>query len=79
VTTIDNGTWASITFYYVEQFGLELTVCALLHVNEGTTANNLTKIIMKAVCDLIGMSRDDIATRMMAFGAGKSHITSPFG
>ena len=54
-------------------------MCALLHVNEGATANNLTKIIMKAVCDLIGMSRDNITKRMMAFGAGKSHIISPFG
>jgi hypothetical protein len=43
VTTIDNGTWASITFYYVEQFGRESTMCVLLHVNEGATANNLTK------------------------------------
>jgi hypothetical protein len=53
-------------------------VCSYMF-NKGATANNLTKVIIKAVCDLIGMLRDDIATRMMAFGAGKSHITSPFG
>jgi hypothetical protein len=79
VTTIDNGTWASITFYYVEQFGRESTMCALLYVNEGATANNLTKVIIKAVRDLISMSCDDIAMTMMAFGAGKLHITGPFG
>jgi hypothetical protein len=42
------------------------------HIEEGATSNNLTKGIMKAVQKVTGMSRDDIARRMLAFGGGKN-------
>jgi hypothetical protein len=43
----------------------------LEHVEEGGSSNNVIKIIMKAVTELTGMSRWDIAQRMLAFGVGK--------
>lgn len=46
-------------------------MAALEHVEEGATSNNLTKVIMKVVTDLTGMSREDTARRMLSFGAGK--------
>jgi hypothetical protein len=71
VTTIDNGTWMSITIYYVDDWGWELMMCALEHVKEGMTSNNLTKVIMKAVQVLTIMLKEEIAKRMIAFGTGE--------
>jgi hypothetical protein len=71
VTTIDNGTWVSITLHYVVDWGRENFLAKLDHVEDGTTSNNLTKVITKAICDITGMSRIDIASRMLAFGAGE--------
>jgi hypothetical protein len=69
VTTIDNGTW--VMLYYAEDYGCKSMMCLLEHLEEGATSNNLTWVITKAVSDLNGMSREDIATRFLAFGAGK--------
>jgi hypothetical protein len=55
--------------YYVVDFARENFLCKLEHVEEGTTSNNLTKVITKAVCDVTRMSRPDISDRMLAFGA----------
>jgi hypothetical protein len=71
VTTIDNGSWVSMTIYYVDEFARESVNAALQHIDEGATSNNLTKIIMKAVQGLIGMTHEEIAVKMLAFGAGK--------
>jgi hypothetical protein len=71
VTTIDNGTWCSVTIYYVNNFARESTMATLEHIEEGATSNTLTKVITKAVEKVTGMPREDIAERMLAFGAGK--------
>jgi hypothetical protein len=71
VTTIDNGSWVSITIYYVSEFSRESFNVKLEHVEEGGSSNNIIKIIMKAVSELTSMSRRDIAQRMLAFGTGK--------
>jgi hypothetical protein len=70
VTTIDNGTWISVTLYYVSEFASRSFMVTLEHVEGGASSNNLTRVIIKAVTLLIGMSRSDIASRMVAFGAG---------
>jgi hypothetical protein len=70
VTTIDNGTWISITLYYISEFARRSFMVTLEHVEEGASSNNLTRVIIKAVTSLTGMSRSDIASRMVAFGAG---------
>ena len=67
--TIDNNTWVSATLYYVEDYGRKSMICALEHVEEGATSNILARVIMKAMSDLSGMSREDIAIRFLAFGA----------
>jgi hypothetical protein len=72
VTTIDNGTWCSVTLYYVDQFSRESMMATVEHIEEGETINNLTKVIMKVVQKVTSMSRDDIARRMLAFGGGKN-------
>lgn len=59
----------SVTLYYIEDYGRKSMICALEHMEEGATSNNLARVIMKAVSDLSGMSREDIATRFLAFGA----------
>jgi hypothetical protein len=46
-------------------------VCALEYVKEGATSNNVTKIIIKAIQALITMSREEVAKRMIAFGANE--------
>jgi hypothetical protein len=46
-------------------------MCALEHVKEGMTSNNLTKVIMKAVQVLTIMLKEEIAKRMIAFGTGE--------
>jgi hypothetical protein len=61
----------SMTLYYVEDYDCKSMMCLLEHLEEGATSNNLARVIMKAVSDLSGMSREDIATRFLAFGAGK--------
>jgi hypothetical protein len=71
VTTIDNGTWMSVTIYYIDDWGRESMMYALEHVKEGATSNNLTKVIMKAVQALTAMSREEIAKKIIAFGAGE--------
>jgi hypothetical protein len=71
VTTIDNGSWVSITIYYVSEFSRESFNVKLEHVEEGGSSNNIIKIIMKAVSELTSMSKRDVAQRMLAFGAGK--------
>jgi hypothetical protein len=71
VTTIDNGTWCSVTVYYMNNFAKESTMATLEHIEEGATSNTLTKVITKAMEKVTGMSREDIAERMLAFGAGK--------
>jgi hypothetical protein len=70
VTTIDNGTWISVTLYYVSEFAHHSFMVTLEHMEEGANSNNLTRAIIKAVTSLTGMSRSDIASRMVAFGAG---------
>jgi hypothetical protein len=57
--------------YYVDDFARESMMASLVHIEEGATSNNLTKVIMKVVSSLTGMPRDDIAKRMVAFAAGK--------
>jgi hypothetical protein len=71
VTIIDNGTWVSVTLHYIGNWRRENFLAKLDHVEDGTTSNNLTKVITKAICDITGMSRIDIASRMLAFGAGE--------
>jgi hypothetical protein len=71
VTTIDNGTWILVTMYYVSDFACKSMNVALEHIDEGATSNNLRKVIIKAVQWLTGMSREEVASKMMAFGAGK--------
>jgi hypothetical protein len=71
VTTIDNGSCVSITIYYVSEFSRESFNVKLEHKEEGGSSNNTIKIIMKAITELTGMSRWDIAQRMLAFGADK--------
>ena len=44
---------------------------ALEHVKEGSTSNNLTKIIMKAVQALTTLSREEVSKRMIVFGANE--------
>jgi hypothetical protein len=46
----------------------------IVALEEGATSNNLTKVIMKAVIDLTGMSREDTARQMLSFGAGRFHL-----
>jgi hypothetical protein len=71
VTTIENSTWVSVTIYYIDDWGRESMMCGLEHVEEGATSNNLTKVIMKAVQALTAMSREEVAKKMIAFGAGE--------
>jgi hypothetical protein len=71
VTTIDNGTWVSVTLHYVTDWGRENFLAKLDHVEDGPTSNILTKVITKAICNITGMSRIDIVSRMLAFGAGE--------
>jgi hypothetical protein len=72
VTIVDNGSWISITIYYVEIFSRRSFTTALKHVEEGCGSHNLTKVIMKNITKIVGMSRLDISNRMVAFGAGKN-------
>ena len=73
---IDNSTWYSVTIYCVDQFSKESTMASLEHVEEGATSNNLTMVIMKSVTDLTNMFQEDIARRMLSFGAGRFHLPS---
>ena len=70
VTTINNGTWISVALYYVSEFACCNFMVTLEHVEEGASSNNLTRIIIKAVTKLTGMSRSGIASWMVAFGVG---------
>lgn len=72
VTTIDNGTWVSMTMYYVADFSRESFMYQLEHIEEGATYNNLTKIITHVVCDISRMLRVNISNRMLAFGVGQN-------
>jgi hypothetical protein len=49
VTTIDNGTWVSVTIYYIQDFQCCSMMATLEHIEDG-------------------------ATRILAFGAGKSQL-----
>ena len=71
VNTIKNGSWVSITIYYVSEFSHESFNVKLEHVEECGSSNHVIKIIMKAVTKLTSMSRRDIAQRMLTFGACK--------
>ena len=42
---------------------------ALGHVDKGATLNNLTKVTMKAMESISGLSHDHIGRKLMAFGA----------
>jgi hypothetical protein len=47
VTTVDNGTWISVTLYYVSKFACRNFMVTLEHVEEGASSNNLTRIISR--------------------------------
>jgi hypothetical protein len=74
VTTIDNGTWVSVTIYYIQDFQRCSMMATLEHIEDGATSNNLSKVIMNAVTSLTKLEREEIATRILAFGAGKSQL-----
>ena len=71
VTTINNSTWCSITIYYVNNFARESIMATLEYIEEGVTSNTLTKVITKAVEKVTGMSKEDTARWMLAFGTSK--------
>jgi hypothetical protein len=71
VTIIDNGSWMSKTIYYVLKLCRESFNVKLEYIEEDGFSNNIVKIIMKVVIELIGMSMRDIAEKMLAFGIGK--------
>jgi hypothetical protein len=47
-------------------------MATLEHIEDGATSNNLSKVIMNVVTSLTKLEREEIATCMLAFGAGKS-------
>ena len=71
VIFIDNGSWMNKTIYYVLKWSRESFNVKLEYVEENGFSNNIVKIIMKVVIELIGMSMWDIAQRMLAFGTCK--------
>jgi hypothetical protein len=71
VTTVDNGCWISITIYSIENFSRRSFTVALEHIEEGCGSHNLTKVIMKNITRITGMSQLDISKGMVSFGAGK--------
>jgi hypothetical protein len=71
VTTIDNGMWLSVTIYFIQDFERQSLMAALEHMDDGTSSNNLTKAITKAICTVTNMECEEIATKMLAFGVGK--------
>jgi hypothetical protein len=71
VTIIDNGTWVSVTLYYIGDWRRENFLTKLDHVEDGATSNNLMKVITKAIYNISGMSRIDIASRLLAFKASE--------
>jgi hypothetical protein len=64
VTTIDN----------IQDFQCCSMMATLEHIEDGATSNNLSKVIMNAVTSLTKLEREEIATRILAFGAGKSQL-----
>jgi hypothetical protein len=70
VTTLDNGTWISIHVYVVVGFEWFPMLVALEHIDDGTTSNNLTKVIMASIQEISGLEREEVAARMMCFGVG---------
>jgi hypothetical protein len=78
VTTMDNGTWISIHVYVVKNYERFPMLAALEHVQEGATSNNLTKVVMTNLQALSGFQREDIAARLVCFGAGNHPLKYSF-
>lgn len=68
---IDNGTWVSVTLYYIGDWRRENFLAKLNHVEDDATSNNFMKIITKAIYNISEMSRIDIVSRLLAFKASE--------
>jgi hypothetical protein len=78
VTTMDNGMWVSIHVYLVKDYERFPMLAALEHVQEGATSNNLTKVVMTNLQALSGFDREEIAARLVCFGAGNHLLKYSF-
>jgi hypothetical protein len=78
VTSIDNGSWISIHAYVVQKWSQVLILLTLVHVLEGGTFDNLTKVIIDAVKEKGGLGQDDIPEKLMCFGVGGIQLVSCF-
>ena len=70
MTTIDNMTWVSVHIHIVMEWEQLHILVALQLVDKEATSNNLTKIIIKAVESVSGLSREEIGKKLVAFRAG---------
>jgi hypothetical protein len=78
ITTMDNGTWVSIHVYVIKGYERFPMLAALEHVQEGATSNNLTKVVMTNLQALSGFDREEIAARLVCFGAGNHLLKYSF-
>jgi len=69
VTTMDFQSWLSIHVYLVDGWKFNPILLTLEQLVNGGTIDNLTKVIMDNVLQYEGLSKFDLVSKLISFGA----------
>jgi hypothetical protein len=69
VTAIDNTSWVGVHVYAMRSWERMPHLLHLSYVSESGTSDHLTSVIMHALLDEGGLSREEIASKLVCFGA----------
>jgi hypothetical protein len=69
VTTVDNTSWVGIHVYAMQSWERMPYLLYLSCVSESGTSDHLTNVIMHALLGEGGLSREEIASKLVCFGA----------
>jgi hypothetical protein len=69
VTTLDNQSWISIHAYCLQDFSRQPILISLERLTEGASAGRLAIIIIDAMINHGGQSKDELRQKFVSFGA----------
>jgi hypothetical protein len=74
VTTIDNGSWICIHAYVVQLLVKVPILLQIERIVDGSSSNNLTKVIIIAFMRCGGLTRKDVSKKLLCFGVDGAFV-----
>jgi hypothetical protein len=74
VTTIDNGSWICIHAYVVQSLVKVPIFLQIERIVDGSSSNNLTKVIIIALMGCGGLTRKDVSKKLLCFGVDGAFV-----